>query len=46
MLTGHYGTGMRGAHADCRRNARDYEQLPPHAEARPNWVLIIMMTRA
>ncbi|MFF3782225.1 hypothetical protein [Streptomyces sp. NPDC001933] len=28
-----------------RRNRRDYERLPQHAEAHLNWVFITLMTR-
>jgi transposase len=30
---------------NARRNARDYERLPPHAEAHLNWAFITLMTR-
>ncbi|MDH6604563.1 hypothetical protein M2164_000198 [Streptomyces sp. SAI-208] len=30
---------------NARRNARDHERLPQHAEAHLNWALITMMTR-
>ncbi|WP_420712278.1 hypothetical protein [Streptomyces sp. NRRL S-920] len=30
---------------NARRNCRDYERLPQHAEAHLNWAFITLMTR-
>jgi hypothetical protein len=30
---------------NARRNVRDYERLPQHAEAHLNWAFITLMTR-